>query len=491
MVTTEEAFSERYHIDIRSFSEVTTIDKGKKQVTVQNLKSGETYTESYDKLILSPGAEPLWPPIDGIELDNIFKLRNIPDTDRIKSFVDNTQPSSAVIVGGGFIGLEMAENLVHRNVKVTVIEMLNQVMAPLDLEMASMVQEYLAGKGIDCNLDNRVTAFVKEGEQIRVKTEKGSEVVCDMVLMSAGIRPENKLAVDAGLEIGQRGGIIVDACMQTSDPHIFAVGDAIEVRDFVTGFPVMIPLAGPANKQGRIAADNVMGRRSVYKGTQGTSILKLFDMTVASTGVNEKNLSISYIPHQSSYTFSNSHASYYPGANEMAIKLIFTPGIGKILGAQIVGQDGVDKRIDVLATAIRGSMTVYDLEDLELAYAPPYSSAKDPVNVAGFVSSNILKGDLNPYYWQGPEQIDGDTDVIIDLRNPIELKMSGKIDGALNIPLDDLRDRLPKLDRSKNYILTCAVGLRGYIGYRIMAQHGFNVKTACGGYSAFKHSSSQ
>jgi NADPH-dependent 2,4-dienoyl-CoA reductase/sulfur reductase-like enzyme/rhodanese-related sulfurtransferase len=491
LVTTEEAFSERYHIDIRSFSEVTTIDKEKKQVTVQNLKSGETYTEGYDKLILSPGAEPLWPPIDGIELENIFKLRNIPDTDRIKSLVDNKQPSSAVVVGGGFIGLEMAENLVHRNVKVTVIEMLNQVMAPLDLEMASMVQEYLAGKGIDCNLDNRVTAFVQEGEQIRVKTENGSEVVCDMVLMSAGIRPENKLAVDAGLEIGQRGGIIVDACMQTSNPHIFAVGDAIEVRDFVTGFPVMIPLAGPANKQGRIAADNVMGRRSVYKGTQGTSILKLFDMTVASTGVNEKNLSISYIPHQSSYTFSNSHASYYPGATEMAIKLIFTPGIGKILGAQIVGQDGVDKRIDVLATAIRGSMTVYDLEDLELAYAPPYSSAKDPVNVAGFVSSNILKGDLNPYYWQGAEQIDSDTDVVIDLRNPIELKMSGKIDGALNIPLDDLRERLPKLDRSKNYILTCAVGLRGYIGYRIMSQHGFKVKSACGGYSAFKHSFSQ
>jgi len=491
LVTTEEAFSERYRIDIRSFNEVSAIDKEKKQVTVKNLKSGETYIESYDKLILSPGAEPLRPPIEGIELDNIYNLRDIPDTDRIKSFVDNGKPSRAVVVGGGFIGLEMAENLAHRNVKVTVIEMLNQIIAPLDLEMASMVQEYLAEKDIICDLDNRVTAFVKEDDRIKVKTESGSEVVCDLVIMSTGVRPESKLAAEAGLRIGQRAGIVVDACMKTSDSHIYAVGDAIEVKDFVTGLPVMIPLAGPANKQGRIAADNVMGRKSVYKGTQGTSILKLFDMTVASTGVNEKILNVSYIPHRTSYTFSNSHASYYPGATELAIKLIFTPGTGKILGAQIVGQEGVDKRIDVLATAIRGGMTVYDLEELELAYAPPYSSAKDPVNVAGYVAANILKGDMNPFYWEGADMLDQDKDLLIDLRTPIELKMKGKLDGALNIPLDLLRERLPKLDKSKNYILSCAVGIRSYVGYRIMAQHGFSVKSACGGYSTFKHSSGQ
>ena len=487
LVTTAEAFTERYRIDIRSFSEVTVINKEKRQVEVTDLKTGKSYTEDYDKLILSPGAEPLKPPIPGIDHENIFRLRNIPDTDRIKSMVDTKNPESAVVVGGGFIGLEMAENLIHRGVKVTVIEMLDQVMAPLDLEMASMVSDHLTKKGIHCDLGNRVTAFESDGDRIKVTTEKGNDLLCDLVIMSAGIRPENQLAIDAGLKIGQRGGIIVDACMKTSDPSIYAVGDAVEVRDFVTGLPVMIPLAGPANKQGRIAADNVMGRKSVFKGTQGTSILKLFELTVAATGVNEKILGVSYIPYLTSYTYSNSHASYYPGANEMAIKLIFAPGTGRILGAQIVGQEGVDKRIDVLATAIRGGMTVYDLEELELAYAPPFSSAKDPVNVAGYVATNILKGDLDLFFWQDSAQIDPVKDIVIDLRTPIELKMSGKINGAVNIPVDDLRERLPKLDKSKNYILSCAVGLRGYIGYRIMAQNGFKVKSVSGGYATLKH----
>jgi NADPH-dependent 2,4-dienoyl-CoA reductase/sulfur reductase-like enzyme/rhodanese-related sulfurtransferase len=485
LVTTPEAFKKRYNIDIRVFSEVLRIDRTKKEVEVRNVATGEVYRKGYDKIILSPGAEPMRPPIDGIELENIFNLRSIPDSDRIKACVDGAKPASAVVVGAGFIGLEMTENLVDRGVKTTVVEMLDQVMAPLDYEMAALVHAHLKEKGVDCRLGCAVTGFSKERERIIVSTDNAGKIPCDVVILSIGIRPENRLAREAGLDLGPRGGIKVNALMMTSDPDIFAVGDAVEIRDFVTGLPTMTALAGPANKQGRIAADNAMGRRSIFKGALGTSVVKVFDMTVAATGANEKTLRKHDIPHVVSYTHSGSHASYYPGARMMAIKLVFSPANGRLLGAQIVGMEGVDKRIDVLATAIRGSMTVYDLEELELAYAPPYSSAKDPVNIAGFVAANALKGDVDLILWNELGDIDPERDVFIDLRNKDELEKAGFIKGALHIPLSKLREKLPELDRNKRYIPYCAIGLRAYVGHRILLQNGFESRSLSGGYRTY------
>ncbi len=485
LVTTVNDFKQRYSIDIRIFSEVTAIDREKKQVAVINLQTGESYHESYDKIILSPGAEPFKPPIDGIDLDNIYNLRNIPDTDRIKAFVDTQQPESAIVVGGGFIGLEMVENLAIRGVKTTIVEKLDQVMPSLDFEMASFMSAHLKEKGVECILGDGIRSFTQNGSRLTVHTENGRKLECDMAILSIGVKPENRLARNAGLEIGTRGGVKVSATMQTSDPNIYAVGDAIEVTDYIFGFNTMMALAGPANKQGRIAADNVMGRRSIFRGTLGTSVVKLFDLTVASTGANESFLVKNNIPFLFSYTHSGSHASYYPGAEMMAIKLFFSPSSGKILGAQIIGKDGVDKRIDVIATAIHGSMTVYDLEELEMAYAPPYSSAKDPVNIAGFVAGNILKGDVGNINWSEMAAIDIDQDILIDLRNKDELVEEGSIEGALHIPLHNLRKRLKELDTDKNYILFCAIGLRGYVGYRIMSQKGFKVRNLSGGYRTF------
>jgi len=485
LVTTAEAFRDRYNIDVRIFSEVIAIDTKNKQVEVKNLKAGETYRESYDKIILSPGAEPVRPPFKGIELDQIFNLRNIPDSERIKAYVDTKRPESAVVVGGGFIGLEMAENLVRRGVKTTIVEMLNQVMTPLDYEMAGIVHAHLKKKGVICELGNGVESFSKKEDRIIVSTNKGKDIKCDIVILAIGIRPENRLAREAGLEIGKRGGIKVDATMRTSDPDIYAVGDAIEMKDFVTGLPTMTALAGPANKQGRIAADNALGRKSMFKGTLGSMVVKVFDLTVTSTGANEKVLKHNNIPYLVSYTHSGSHASYYPGATMMAIKLVFSPSSGKILGAQIVGMKGVDKRIDILATAIRGAMTVYDLEELELAYAPPYSSAKDPINIAGFVAANILKGDMENINWDEFSDLDREKDILIDLRNQDELDAAGVIEGALHIPLNELREKLPELDKEKRYIPFCAVGLRGYLGHRILVQNGFHSKNLSGGYKTY------
>lgn len=485
LVTTAEAFRDRYNIDVRIFSEVIAIDTKNKQVEVKNLKAGETYRESYDKIILSPGAEPVRPPFKGIELDQIFNLRNIPDSERIKAHVDTKRPESAVVVGGGFIGLEMAENLVRRGVKTTIVEMLDQVMTPLDYEMAGIVHAHLKRKGVICELGNGVESFSKKGDRIIVSTNKGKDIECDIVILAIGIRPENRLAREANLEIGERGGIKVDATMRTSDPDIYAVGDAVEMKDFVTGLPTMTALAGPANKQGRIAADNALGRKSMFKGTLGSTVVKVFDLTVASTGASEKVLKHNNIPCLASYTHSGSHASYYPGATMMAIKLVFSPSSGKILGAQIVGMKGVDKRIDILATAIRGAMTVYDLEELELAYAPPYSSAKDPINIAGFVAANILKGDVENIYWDEFSDLDREKDILIDLRNQDELDTAGVIEGALHIPLNELREKLPELDKEKNYIPFCAVGLRGYLGHRVLVQNGFHSKNLSGGYKTY------
>jgi len=485
LVTTAEAFRDRYNIDVRIFSEVTAIDIKNKQVEVNNIKTRETYKESYDKIILSPGAEPVKPPFKGIELENIFNLRTIPDSERIKEHVDTKRSESAVVVGGGFIGLEMAENLVRRGVKTTIVEILDQVMAPLDYEMAAIVHAHLKEKGIICELGNGVESFSKKADRIIVVTNKGHSIECDIVILAIGIKPENKLAIEAGLKIGKRGGIKVDATMRTSDPDIYAVGDAVEVKDFVTGLPTMTALAGPANKQGRIAADNALGRKSMYRGTLGSTVVKVFDLTVASTGTNEKILKRNNIPYLVSYTHSGSHTSYFPGATMMAIKLVFSPSSGKILGAQIIGMKGVDKRIDVLATAIHGAMTVYDLEELELAYAPPYSSAKDPINIAGFVATNILKGDIETINWDNLGAINRNQTILIDLRNKDELDTAGVIEGALHIPLNELRQKLPELDKEKNYIPFCAVGLRGYLGHRILVQNGIQSKNLSGGYKTY------
>jgi NADPH-dependent 2,4-dienoyl-CoA reductase/sulfur reductase-like enzyme len=366
-VTTVRDFTERYNIDIRIFSEVTRIDRVKKEVEVRNSQTGEIYRESYDKIILAPGAEPVRPPIPGIDLPGIFSLRNIPDSDRIAAHVKSACPDAVVIVGAGFISLEMAENLVRKGCRVTLVEMLDQVMNLLDYEMAAIVQAHLEEKGVVCRLGCTVRAFEKKGDRIVVHTDGAGDIEADLVLMAIGVRPENHLAKEAGLKVGKSGGITVDASMRTSDPDIYAVGDAVEVRDFITGSPMVVALAGPANKEGRIAADNAMGRSTVFKGTLGTSIAKVFDLSVAITGLSEKRLLLHQIPYLTSYTHPGSHASYYPGSHVMAIKLLFSPANGKILGAQIVGMKGVDKSIDVLATALRAGMTVYDLEELELA----------------------------------------------------------------------------------------------------------------------------
>ncbi len=485
LVTTRQAFMERYDIDVRIMSEVTAIHRNRKRVEVLNIASGRTYEESYDKIILAPGAEPVRPRIPGIDLEGIFHLRTIEDSDRIKEIVDKSKPQSAVVVGGGYIGLEMAENLHLKGIRTTVVEMAPQVMAPLDPEMAALVHAHCKEQGTALELGQKVEAFEKREDRIRVVTAQGREFECDLVISAIGITPENKLAKDAGLALGPRGHITVDAAMTTSDPDIYAVGDSVEVRHRVTGLPTNIALAGPANKQGRIAADNAVGRRSLYRGALGTSIVQAFGLTVAGTGANEKNLIEHGLPFEVSYTHSGSHASYYPGATTMAIKLIFSPGTGRILGAQIVGQEGTDKRIDVIATAIQADMTVFDLEELELAYAPPYSSAKDPINMAGFVAANIVRGDMDIIHWKDREELESDDTVLIDLRSAKEIETAGAIPGSLHIPLNKLRAFLDKLDKGKDYIAYCAVGMRGYLAHRILVQHGFKSRNLSGGYRTF------
>ncbi len=487
LVTTSDQFSRRYRVDIRLGAEVIAIDRQHKQVEVKNRKNHRTYWENYDVLILSPGAAPIRPSLPGVNSERIFTIRNIPDTDRIKSFLHMKKPKRAVVVGGGSIGLEMAENLKKSGLEVILIELANQVLPFLDLEMAAMIHGRLKEQGIDLRLETGVTGFRDDAEKLIVITGNASQIPCDLAVLSIGVKPESELAQTAGIKIGARGGIQTDAAMQTSDPHIYAVGDAVEINDFVGGQKVMLPLAGPANKQGRIAADNALGRTSTFRGAQGTSIVKIFDLTVASTGLNETNLKRSEIAYLASYTDGMSHASYYPGAEVMLIKLLFSPGTGRLLGAQIVGGKGVDKRIDVLATAIRGGMSVFDLEELELAYAPPYSSAKDPVNLAGYHAANILKGDVKIVGWRQLQEINDDTVVIVDVRTERELETDGKIAGAINIPLDQLRERIGELDRGKTYILVCLAGLRSYLGCRILSASGYDCQSMSGGYMLYRH----
>ncbi|WP_148867322.1 FAD-dependent oxidoreductase [Thermosediminibacter litoriperuensis] len=486
LVQTPEKFKARFGVDVRINSEVTRIFPDKKEVEVQE-KGGHTYRESYDYLILSPGAAPVRPPIPGIEAENIFTVRNIPDIDRVKQFVDQQKPARAVVVGGGFIGLEMAENLHTRGVKTTIVEMMDQVLAPLDFEMAALVHGHIRANGIELVLKDGVKSFITENYRANeVELQSGRRIPSDMVILAIGVKPEVKLAKEAGLEIGERGGIRVNEKLQTSNPYIFAIGDAIEVKDFVTGTYTLIPLAGPANKQGRIVADVIAGRDARYEGTQGTAIVKVFDCVAASTGANEKTLRKLGIPYAVSYTHPGSHAGYYPGATTMSIKLIFDPQSGKILGGQIVGCDGVDKRIDVIAAAIRRGDTVFDLQELELAYAPPFSSAKDPVNMAGYVAGNIVNGDVSVIHWHEIDKLDRSRTLLVDVRTRLEHEL-GHIEGSINIPVDELRSRLAELPKDRDIVIYCQVGLRGYIACRILTQHGYTrVRNLSGGWKTYK-----
>jgi len=492
LVQTVEGMSKKFNMDIRNLSEVVKINRLNKTVTVKNLRTNETYEESYDVLVLSPGASPIKPPITGIDdAKNLFTLRNIPDTDNIKKFVDNNKPKKAVVVGGGFIGIEMAENLHDRGVEVTLVEMGNQIMAPVDYEMASILHSHIKDKGINLILEDGVKEFKNNGKQIILSS--GKIIDTDMIILSIGVRPESSLAKDADLDIGERGTIRVDETLRTSDKNIYAIGDAIEVKDYINKKPTMIPLAWPANRQGRLAADHIMGRNVKYNGTLGTSIAKVFDMTVASTGNNEKTLKRLGIKYKAIHVHPNSHAGYYPGAFPISLKLIFEPNTGKIFGAQAVGYDGIDKRIDVIATAIKGGLNVLDLPDLELSYAPPYSSAKDPVNMAGYVASNIIEGLVDIVYWDEIDKIVENGGLLIDVRESIERDM-GYIKGSINIPLGEIRNRLDKIPKNKEVYITCQVGLRGYLASRILSQNGYKVKNLDGGYktysSVFKPSSS-
>ncbi|HWQ62529.1 MAG TPA: CoA-disulfide reductase [Negativicutes bacterium] len=483
IVQTVEAMADRFNIDVRVSSEVEKIDRTNKTVSVRDLKSGRTYDEGYDILVLSPGASPIRPPIPGIEeAASLFTLRSIPDTDAIKKFVDENNPKHAVVVGGGFIGLEMAENLRERSVKVTLVEMADQVMAPLDYEMAAIVHDHLADKDVELILQDGVKAFNDKGRTVVLNS--GREIATDMVILAIGVQPETKIAKDAGLDVNARGAIIVDSRMKTSDPAIYALGDAVEVTDYINCKPTMIPLAWPANRQGRIVADNIAGRDVGYPGTLGSSVAKVFDLTVAATGNSEKVLKRMGIDYQVLHIHPGSHASYYPGAFPMSLKLLFTPQEGKILGAQAVGFDGVEKRVDVLATAIKGKLTVFDLPDLELCYAPPYSSAKDPVNMAGYLAENIIEGLVDTVQWHEVDGIAARGGLFVDVRDPFELAL-GKLDNSVNIPLGQLRKRAGELPKDEEIYVYCQVGLRGYIACRMLTQLGYKCKNVDGGYKTY------
>lgn len=485
-VQTVKGFTDRFRIDIRVEQEVTAIHHEKRLIEIKRLDSGETYTETYDKLVLSPGAEPLRPNIEGIDSKKIFTLRNVPDTDAVKNHIDTVHPSRAVVVGGGFIGLEMAENLHQRGLHVDVVEMANQVMAPLDFSMAAIVHRHLTDKGVGLYLEDGVVRFEEQDDKMIVHLRSGRQIATDMVLLSIGVRPEIRLAQQAGLTIGERKGIVVNQYMQTSDPDIYALGDAVEVMHLITGKPALIPLAGPANKQGRIVADNIVfGNNQTYRGSMGTSVAKIFDLTVATAGANAKLLKANNIEYISSYTHGSSHAGYYPNAVPLSIKILFSPTDGRLFGAQVVGFEGADKRIEMFAQVIQRNGTVYDLTQLEHAYAPPYSSAKDPVNMAGYVAENILSGKSRIIHWREIDSLPADT-VRIDVRTREEFRM-GTIPGFRNIPVDELREHLGELPSDKPIVVTCAVGLRGYLAYRILVQNGFkDVRNLSGGYTTWR-----
>jgi NADPH-dependent 2,4-dienoyl-CoA reductase/sulfur reductase-like enzyme/rhodanese-related sulfurtransferase len=476
-----ERMKERFNIDVRTRSSVQAIDRQSKTVRVFDYVTGREYEESYDKLVLAPGAAPLLPPIVGVDLPGIFTLRNLKDMDAIKARIDSGV-KSAVVVGAGFIGLELVENFVRRGVSTTVAELQNQVLPPFDKEMTTPIQQELAAHKVNVLLDDSAEKFEAHAGGVRVTLKSGRTLNTELVILGVGVRPENKLAVAAGLEVGVRGGIHVNEQLQTSDPNIYAVGDAIETTDFVTGGLIQVPLAGPANRQGRIAADNVFGRSSKYRGTQGTAIVRVFDRTAAMTGQSEKSLRRMNLPFRKIYIHPSNHATYYPGAEEMTLKLLFEPKTGRVLGAQACGGAGVDKRIDVLAMAIQAGMTAFQLEEAELAYSPQYGSAKDPINMAGFVAAGMLRYD-HPQIDVG-DALDaaarGDAE-LLDVRTPEEFA-AGHIPGAVNIPIDELRRRMSALSRAKKVAAYCQVGQRGYLATRILLQHGFTAANIGGGY---------
>ena len=478
---TPESFKARFNIDVRVLNEAVKINPDSKTVTVKNLHTGETYKESYDNLILSMGAEPIRPNIEGAAGSNVFTLRNIPDTLKIKNYIDTAKPRSAVVIGGGYIGVEMAENLVEAGLKVAIVELADHLIAPLDFDMAADVHRYIKSKGVYLHLNNGVKAI--NGNTVILQN---GEITADMIILSVGVRPETAIAKDCGIELNQRGSIVVNSKMQTNIPNIYAVGDAVEVEDFITKKPAFIPLAGPANKQGRIAADNIAGYESVYTGTQGSAVLKLFDMTVATTGLNEKTARLAGIDYDKTYTYSASHATYYPGAAQMSVKALWDKKTLKIIGAQIVGFDGVDKRMDVLATAIRFGAKITDLTTLELCYAPPFGSAKDPVNMLGFVAENIVSGKLKQFFWHDVENLPRDGSVfLLDTRTPFEV-MQGKIDGFVNIPLDSLRQRINEIPKDRPIYVHCHSGLRSYLACRILIGNGYDCYNLTGGWRLYE-----
>lgn len=475
-VQTPEKFSIQFGVDVRTESEVIAIHRNVKSVTIRR-KDGTTYSETYDKLLLSPGASPVVPSLPGIDLEGIFTLRNVPDTDRIKQFVDERCPRRAIVIGGGFIGLEMAENLHARGMEVHIVEMGNQVMTPIDFSMASLLHQHLIEKGVHLHLEKKVQAFEKNEEGLQVNLENGEKITTDVVILSIGVRPENRLAQEAGLVIGKTGGISVNAHLQTSDENIYAIGDAIEYPHPITGQPWLNYLAGPANRQGRIVADNLLGAQKTYEGSIGTAIAKVFDMTIASTGLAAKRLQQMGIEYRSVTIHPSSHAGYYPNALPMSIKLLFAPNDGKIYGAQAVGYEGVDKRIDQIALAIKQKGDVNMLTSIEHAYAPPFSSAKDPVALLGYVASNLLAGKMQPKYWREIRDIiqrgNNNSEILfVDVRSQDEFQ-TGSLAGAINIPLENLRQRCGELPKDKDIILLCSVGLRGYLAHRILTQKGF------------------
>lgn len=485
MVQTPESMKSRFNLDVRIHSEVTEIHVNEKTVTV-NSKDNGVYTESYDYLILSPGAKPLKPPIPGIDSNLIFTLRNIPDTDRIKSYVDREDIQNAVVIGGGYIGVEMAENLRHRGLDVTLVEAAPHILAPFDSDMVTFAEKELQDNGVRLQLGDGVQSFEEKDGKITVSLQSGKKATTDMVILAIGVAPDTGFLRDSGIKLGARGHILVNASLQTNCDGVYAVGDAVEITDFVSGQQSAVPLAGPANKQGRIVADHICGLQSTYKGTQGTAIIKIFGLTGASTGSNERVLTKLNIPYRTVYVHPSSHASYYPGAKPIALKLLFNDE-GTILGAQAFGEKGVDKRIDVIATVLRLKGTVNDLAELELTYAPPFSSAKDPVNMAGYLAQNVLSGQAEVVTLRDVENINPDQQILLDVRTKAEYDQ-GHIEGALHIPVDELRTRSQELDPDKEIYAYCAVGMRGYIASRILKQKGYRVKNVSGGYRSYSMS---
>lgn len=490
LLQTPEAMRQKYNVDVRVDSEVISIDKENKSVEVRETKTGKTYIESYDVLVISTGSTPLKPPIEGINSPGIFTLWTVPDTDEIKNFINEKKPKNAVVIGGGFIGLEVAENLHLAGIKVTIAEAMDQVMAPIDYEMAQIVQKNMVENNVDLLLGDGVSKFKSENGLVNITLASGRTLSADMVILSIGVRPNSQLAKEAGLELNQRGGIVVDKYLKTSDPNIYAIGDVIEVEEFINKGKAMIALAGPANKQGRICANNICGAKEEYKGTMGTSVAKVFDKTVASTGTNEKTLKRMEMEEGKDYLTAiisqKSHAGYYPGSSEMILKLIFSPDGKKIFGAQIVGEDGVDKRIDTIATAIRLNGSIYDLKELELAYAPPYSSAKDPVNMLGFVAENIIENKISFSKWNDISPNKSNNYTILDIREDAE-RLVFPIENSLNIPLGELRERMSEINKEDNIIVFCAIGVRSYNAARALMENGFkNVKVYPAGTSLYK-----